>query len=99
MKINKTLVIFALIGMFVLSPILSHAWWMMDATVVEVQRFSAQANLVLNNGGDNFTAAIAPANENQVIAIALTASSLGAKVHASIVSGEIVGLRMLSPQN
>lgn len=97
MKIKKTLLAVALVGFVVLAPIVSHAWWMMDATVVEIQRFSGQANLVLNNGGNDFTAAIAPANENQIIAIALTASSLGATVHASISSGQIVGLRMISP--
>jgi Na+/melibiose symporter-like transporter len=97
MKINKTLLALALVGVFVFSPIVSHAFWIMDASVVEVQRYSTQANLVVNNGGGNFTAQIATANENQIIAIALTAASLNAKVHVSIESGVILGIRMVSP--
>ena len=97
MKISKSLILVALVGMFVLSPIVSHAWWMNGANVVEVQRFSGQANLVVNNGGADVTASIATANENQIIAMALTAASLNATVHVSISSGQIVGIRMISP--
>lgn len=92
------IIVFALVAaaMLLSSSGVSYAWWMNNAQIVEVQRFSSQANLVVNNGGANFTAAIALDNENQIIAMALTALSLNSTVHLSIVSGEIVGLRILS---
>lgn len=97
MKSKKLVVLLVTVSLLLAIPASSYAWWAYDTSIVEVQRFAAQANIVINVGGTPMAVAIAPANENQILAMALTAASLSSVVHVSIQSGQVVGLRVEAP--